>query len=67
MNLYDKQIDVTILMPCLDEIKTLPYCIEWAREALVELENMACAGRYLFLIMAVRTEARNFPKNRAAG
>ncbi len=33
------ELDVTILMPCLDEARTLPQCIEWAKEALQRLED----------------------------
>ena len=32
------QVDVTILMPCLDEAKTLPACVSQAFEALQTLE-----------------------------
>jgi hypothetical protein len=32
-------LDVTILMPCLDEVRTLPRCMSWAREALDTLER----------------------------
>ncbi len=31
--------DVSIVLPCLDEEKTLPYCIGLAREALTEMQR----------------------------
>lgn len=33
------ELDVTILMPCLDEARTLPQCIEWAKAALRRLAD----------------------------
>lgn len=35
----ESKIDVTIMMPCLDEELTLPTCIDWARETLNRLEE----------------------------
>jgi hypothetical protein len=32
-------LDVTILMPCLNEARTLPQCIEWAAETLLMLRD----------------------------
>jgi len=32
-------LDVTILMPCLNEERTLPQCIDWARDALDVLKD----------------------------
>jgi glycosyl transferase family 2 len=35
----ESDLDVTILMPCLNEVRTLPQCIEWASEALQTLSD----------------------------
>jgi glycosyltransferase involved in cell wall biosynthesis len=34
-----EKIDVTIMMPCLNEERTLPTCIDWAKEALRDLKD----------------------------
>jgi hypothetical protein len=38
-SLVESTLDVTILMPCLNEERTLPQCIEWARHALEILKD----------------------------
>jgi glycosyltransferase involved in cell wall biosynthesis len=37
-------VDVTIVMPCLNEERTLPQCIAWAREALAQLAKQGLTG-----------------------
>ncbi len=39
--------DVTILMPCLDEVLTLPTCIEWAHAAAAELREHGLTSEIL--------------------
>ena len=40
----NKKIDVTVLMPCLDEETTLPTCIGWAFDALEKLQEHGLLG-----------------------
>ena len=40
-------VDVTILMPCLDEANSLPECIEMAQEALATLAEKGLSGEIL--------------------
>jgi glycosyltransferase involved in cell wall biosynthesis len=40
-------VDVTIVMPCLNEERTLPQCIAWAREALDQLAAQGLTGEIL--------------------
>ncbi len=39
--------DVTILMPCLNESESLPYCIDMARNALAKLKRKGLTGEIL--------------------
>lgn len=41
------QIDVTILMPCLNEIRTLPACIAMATDAKKQLESLGLKAEIL--------------------
>lgn len=34
MTVKEENIDITILMPCLNEAKTLPHCIDSAKKAI---------------------------------
>ena len=43
----DDGIDVTILMPCLNESTTLEQCVETAKAALRELEGLGLSGEIL--------------------
>lgn len=38
------EIDVSIVLPCLNEELSLPRCIEWSKEALVMLEKEGLSG-----------------------
>lgn len=43
----DTELDVTILMPCLNEERTLPQCIAWSHEALDQLSLRGLTGEVL--------------------
>lgn len=43
----DKSVDVSILMPVLNEEASLPYCIRNAKEALSNLEELGLSGEIL--------------------
>lgn len=43
----EQAVDVTILMPCLNESRTLPTCIQWARGALDRLQDQGLSGEIL--------------------
>lgn len=40
-------VNVTIVMPCLNEAKTLPYCIQSAQEAIAQLKQYGLTGEIL--------------------
>ncbi len=47
MGLKDREIDVTIVMPCLNEEEALPYAIQSAKETLAELNKLGFSAEIL--------------------
>ena len=45
--IHTSNVDVTIVMPCLNERRTLPKCIEMANEALDQLRQQGLDGEIL--------------------